>query len=136
MSNGSIQTLGSLEAIRPVFMIVMGVFLAVIAWRLARTSGVWTARTLVAGALLLGFGYAVMIPLYEIRVIEPFSAKGIYQGSAATALGWHVVKLVVMNLGWLLLGVGIALHANVLSLPNPRPRATTRSISPPHESIA
>jgi len=135
MSNGSFMTLGSLEAIRPVFLIVMGVFLALIAWRLARTSGTWTARTLVSGALMLGFGYAVLMPLYEIRVIEPFSSRVVYQGSAATALGWHVVKLVVMNLGWLLFGIGIALHANILNFSTPRPRAVNRTISP-HESIA
>lgn len=135
MSNGSFMTLGSIEAIRPVFLIVMGVFLTLIAWRLAKTSGTWTARTLVAGALMLGFGYAVMLPLYEIRVIEPLSSKGIYHGSAATALGWHVVKLVVMNFGWLLFGIGIALHTNLLAFAAPRPRAVNRTISP-HESIA
>ncbi len=136
MSNGCFQTLGSIEAVRPVFMIVMGVFLAIIAWRLAKTSDTWTARALVAGALMLGFGYAVMMPLYEARIIEPFSSRARFQGSAATALGWHVVKLVVMNLGWLFLGLGIAMHAKLLKSPNPRPRAQQARLSSPHESIA
>lgn len=135
MSNECFLALGSIEAVRPVFMIVMGVFLSLIAWRLAKTSGKWTARTLIAGAFMLGFGYVVMMPLYEAGVIEPFSSKAQFQGSAATALGWHVVKLVVMNLGWLFFGIGIARHANLFGSPAPRPRAHSRSISP-HESVA
>ncbi len=121
MSDGSFLTLGSIEAVRPVFLIVMGVFLLLIGWRLAKTSGTWTSRTLVAGALMLGFGYALMLPLYEAGVIEPLSRKGHYHGAAATAVAWHVVKLMVMNLGWLLFGIGIALHANLLGAPAPRP---------------
>lgn len=135
MSNGTFVALGSIEAVRPVFLIVMGVFLALIAWRLARTSGVWTARALVSGAILLGFGYAVMMPLYDAGVIEHYSTKGLYHGAASTALAWHAVKIVVMNFGWLLFGIGIALHANILGSPAPRPRMETRQISP-HESIA
>jgi dipeptide/tripeptide permease len=135
MSDGTFMTLGSIEAVRPVFLIVMGVFLSLIAWRLSKTAGTWTARTLVSGALLLGFGYVVMMPLYEAGVIERFSSRGHFRGSPETALAWHVVKLVVMNVGWLLFGIGIALHAKILSSPSPRPRAANRKISP-HESIA
>lgn len=135
MSKEYIAALGSIEAVRPVFLIVMGVFLMLVAWRLARKSDRWTARTFVAGALLLGFGYVVMMPLYEAKIIEPFSPRARYQIGAADALAWHVVKLVVMNLGWLLFGLGIAFHANILSLPSPRPRAAARTFSP-HESIA
>lgn len=133
MSNGGLFSLGSIDAVRPVFMIVMGVFLSLIAWRMAKTSGLWTARILVAGALMLGFGYAVILPLYEAGLISRFSPNG--HANAASALGWHVVKLVVMNLGWLFFGLGVAMHANLLSSPAPRPRAQARSLSP-HESIA
>jgi hypothetical protein len=136
MSDGSFLTLGSIEAVRPVFLIVMGVFLALIGWRLAKTSGVWTARWLVAGGMLLGFGYAVMLPLYEARILEPFSPGRHFHGSPAVALAWHVVKITVMNVGWLLFGIGIALHANLLGSPAPRPRAQTRPAPSPHESIA
>ena len=80
---------------------------------------------------MLGFGYAVLMPLYEAGVIEPFSSRQHYHGAAATALGWHVVKLVVMNLGWLLFGIGIALHANILDSPAPRPRAVNPHDFPP-----
>jgi hypothetical protein len=136
MSDVNFVVLGSIEAARPVFLIVMGVFLALIAWRLAKTSGTWTGRMLVAGAFLLGFGYVFVMPLYEAGRIERISVRGHYHGDAATALAWHVVKLVVMNLGWLLFGIGIALHANILGSPAPRTRVATRKISSRHESIA
>lgn len=136
MSNGSFLALGSIEAVRPVFLIVMGVFLALIGWRLAKTSGVWTARWLLAGGMLLGFGYAVMLPMYEAGLIEVFKPARHYHGSPATAFAWHAVKLTVMNVGWLLFGIGIAMHANLLSTPAPRPRATAQPVTSPHESIA
>ncbi len=135
MSNGQFIALGSIEAVRPVFLIVMGVFLTLIAWRLAKTSEGWTARLLISGAFLLGFGYVVLMPLYETGYIERLSAKGHYHGDPAAALAWHVVKLVTMNLGWLFFGIGIALHANILGSPVTRLRPATREISP-HESIA
>jgi hypothetical protein len=135
MSNSGLFILGSIEAVRPVFMIVMGVFLSLIAWRMAKTSGLWTARILVAGAFMLGFGYAVILPLYEAGLIARFSPQGHAHANAASARGWHVVKLVVMNLGWLFFGLGVAMHANLLSSPAPRPRAQARSLSP-HESVA
>ncbi len=125
MSYGSILPLGSIAAIRPVYLIVMGIFLMVVAWRLSKNSSGWAARFIVAGALLLGFGYTVMIPLYEAGVIEPVTRKGIYHGSAATAMGWHAVKLVIMNSGWLLFGMGLALHANLFTTPTPKPRPKT-----------
>lgn len=135
MTYGSILTLASIEAARPVFLVVMGVFLTIIAWRLAKTSGTWTARILTAGALMLGLGYAVIIPLYHAGIIEPFSPRGHYHGSAAAATAWHTVKLVTMNTGWLFFGLGIAMHAKILNAPAPRPRAETHSL-PPHESVA
>lgn len=133
MSDGGFLTLGSIAAVRPVFLIVMGVFLTLIAWRLAKTSGVWTARLLVAGALLLGFGYGVVMPLLEAGVIERYSPRGHYHGSAATAVAWHVVRMVVMNTGWLLFGLGLAMHAKIFNAPAQRPRAQSLVCSP-HES--
>jgi hypothetical protein len=135
MSNIGFIALGSIEAVRPVFLIVMGVFLALIAWRLARTSGTWTARLLVAGAFLLGFGYAVLMPLYEAGVLRYYNPRSHMHGDVATIMAWHAVKLVVMNAGWLLFGLGVAMHAKILSSPAPRPRAQVRNL-PPHESIA
>ena len=87
MSGGAFLTLGSIEAARPVFMIVMGVFMLMFAWRLAKVSDAWTARLLMAGALMLAFGYTLLLPLYDAGVLERYSpARQRYHGSAATAL--------------------------------------------------
>jgi hypothetical protein len=132
MSDGGFQAVGSIEAVRPVFMIVMGVFLLLLGWRLAKTSGVWTSRVLVAGALMLGFGYGVMLPMYEAGVIEKYAAtRTHYHGSAETAIGWHAVKLVVMNAGWLVFGLGLAMHASILGNLAPRKPLKTIRISNP-----
>ena len=135
MNYGISPPLASIEAIRPVFMIVMGIFLMVIAWRLSKCTHGWTARMIVAGALLLGFGYTVMLPLYEAGGIERFSPRGNYHGSAATAIAWHSVKLVAMNSGWLLFGLGLAMHAKVFTAAAPRRQLTPAPLAP-HESVA
>lgn len=135
MSGGGLHMLGSIEAMRPVFMIVMGVFLLLFAWRLAKTSDAWTARILMAGALLLAFGYSLVLPLYEAGVLEHYhSLRSHYHGSAATALGWHVTKLVVMNFGWLVFGTGLAMHAKIIGVPAPAP--LKNPAYSPHESAA
>jgi hypothetical protein len=123
MNFGGMTTLGSIEAIRPVFWMVMGVFIFLYAWRLARRSSGWTARFLVAGALLLAFGYSFVLPMYEAGVLERFAEqRRHYHGSAATALAWNVVKITVMNFGWLVFGTGIALHAGLIRLPVRKPQ--------------
>lgn len=126
--------LASIEAVRPVFLIVMGVFLMLIAWRLAKTSSCWTGRVLVSGAFLLGFGYAILLPLYEAGIIEPISRSGHYHGSPATAHAWQAVKMIVMNFGWLAFGLGLAMHAKLLHSPQ-RSKAQTSPLAS-HESIA
>lgn len=136
MNCGSFHTLGSIEAVRPVFLIVMGVFLCLIGWRLAKTSGAWTGRCLMAGGLLLGFGYSVLLPMYEAGAIESFRPGAGQDAASASAVAWHVVKLVVMNTGWLMLGLGLAMHAKLFGEPAPRPLAQPQTASSPHESIA
>jgi len=116
-------------------MIVMGIFLMVSAWRLLKCTTGWTARLIVSGALLLGAGYTLILPLYETGYIERFSPMGHYHGSGATPLAWHVVTMVTMNSGWLLFGLGLALHAKVFTASSP----TRKLARPPllrHESIA
>ena len=132
----SCPPLGSIEAIRPVFMIVMGIFLMVIAWRICNRTEGWTARLIISGALLLGFGYAVMLPLYEAGSIERLSPTGRYHGSAANAIAWHCVKLVTMNSGWLLLGLGLALHSKAFATTSPRRKLTSPTPLATHESVA
>lgn len=117
MSDGSFEAMGSIEAVRPVFMIVMGVFLMLLGWRLGKSSGVWTARVMMAGALLLGFGYGALLPMYEAGLIEKYTPNRVqYQGSVDTAIGWHAVKVVVMNAGWLVFGLGLAMHASIFGI--------------------
>lgn len=124
MSYGNFPPLGSIAAVRPVYLIVMGVFLMVIAWRLAKNTTGWTARTIVSGALMLGFGYAILMPLYEAGLIARLSSHGHVHGDPAAALAWHAVKTVMMNGGWLLFGIGLAMHAKVFAY-SPAPRLTT-----------
>ncbi len=123
----------SIDAIRPVFMIVMGIFLMIIAWRLANTTTGWTARLMIAGALLLGFGYAVLLPLYEAGGIEKLSRSG-PQNSEATAVAWHCVRIFVMNAGWLAFGLGLALYAKIFSPSAVSRRELSTAQLSPHES--
>lgn len=117
MSYGYLPPLSSIAAVRPVFLIVMGVFLMVIAWRLSKGTEGWTAKLLISGALLLGVGYSVMLPMHEAGIIGQISKGG---SDHSSALAWQAVKMVTMNGGWLLFGVGLALHARVFALPSPR----------------
>ena len=87
-----------------------------------------------SGALLLAFGYAFLMPLYEAGVLERYAPSRLHDhGSAASALAWHVVKLVTMNVGWLIFGIGLAMHANIFGAPAP----TRPSVSyAPHEFVS
>jgi hypothetical protein len=66
-----------------------------------------------AGAVLLALGYSVLLPLYQAGVLLPLSLVGRLPGDPAVAMAWHVVKVVSMNGGWLLFGLGLALHAGI-----------------------
>jgi hypothetical protein len=133
-----VLNLASLEAVRPVFLIVMGVSLMMIAWRLCKEATGWDARAMMAGALLLGFGYTILMPLYEAGKIERVVRSGHFHGDPAVALAWHAVKLLAMNGGWLLFGLGLALHAQLIRLPSRRALTarTTRPALVSHESAA
>lgn len=106
--------LASIGAMRPVFMIIMGVFLLLTVWRITRGTSGWAPRILMAGALMLAFGYAVVMPLYQGGMIVPVSSDGgaLFEHTASQ-LGWHLAKMVSMNCGWLLLGLGSAMHAGL-----------------------
>lgn len=132
MSQLSFLPLAAVPAAKPVFMIVMGIFLLVIAWRLAKGSEKWAGRWMMSGALLLAFGYSVLMPLYEAGKIP---SQGSSAELAASAMAWNTVKMMAMNGGWLLFGVGLALHAKVFQSQHavkisPSPSSTT------HESVA
>lgn len=106
--------LASMDGVRPVFMIIMGLFLMVIAWRVAGKAAPWTARILIAGALLLGLGYSLILPLYEAGVLHAPRPDD-SPNTVAWLLGWKAVKQVALNVGWMLFGFGICLHARVFS---------------------
>lgn len=126
--------LASIGAVRPVFMIVMGVFLMLIAWRMARETEGWSARCLVGGAFLLFFGYAILLPMYEAGKIEPYF-PGAHLKNPSVALGWHAVKLVIMNAGWLVFGLGLGFHSGLFRAAASRKIAKHQTITI-HESAA
>ena len=133
MSYGCFVTLASIEAVRPVFSIVMGIFLLVIAWRLSRSTSGWTSRFIVSGAFLLAFGYILLLPMYEAGTLQNFSPRHRNHPDAASILAWHLVKLTVMNAGWLFLGLGIAMHAKVFS--SPTPASKSAPVLAPHDTV-
>ena len=129
--------LASIGAMRPVFMVVMGAFLLLTAWRMTRGTSGWAPRILMAGALLLAIGYSVVMPLYQAGILVPLSQLGRVPGDAATALAWHVVKVVSMNGGWLTFGFGLAMHAGIFETEkSPAPVESPNSSSPLHGPVA
>lgn len=128
--------LASISAMRPVFMIVMGAFLLLTTWRMTRGTTGWAPRTLIAGALLLAIGYAVVMPLYQAGILIPLSQIGISSADAASALGWHVVKTVSMNGGWLVFGLGLAMHAGIFETEKSAAPIEAPSSSPAHGRTA
>ena len=108
-----VPLIASITAMRPVFMIIMGAFLLLTAWRISRSSSGWTPRILLSGATLLALGYSIILPLYQAGVLVHISQIGRVSVDPSVALAWHVVKVVAMNGGWLLFGLGLALHAGV-----------------------
>jgi hypothetical protein len=115
-------------------MVVMGGFLLMIGWRLSQESRGWSARFLMAGTLLLAFGYVVILPMYEMGRIERIFPGA--HGDTAITVAWHVVKLFTMNAGWLLFGIGIAWHARQLAFKPAVTYSPATKLSPVHESAA
>jgi len=112
-----LPALASIDAMRPVFLIVMGLALLLVAWRLTRHDSGWPARLIMAGALLLAFGYSAVLPLYEARVLLPLDLLAYFPDrDAGSVMGWHLTKVFAMNGGWLLFGLGLALKARVFEV--------------------
>lgn len=129
--------LAALTSARPVFLIVMGLALLLVAWRMTAGRSDWGSRLMLAGAGLLAFGYAVVLPLYAAKVIVPAHLIAYHLDfHPIAAFGWHVAKLTAMNGGWLLFGIGLAHRAGVFPArrrPVPgeplRPTLTSRPFS-------
>mgnify|MGYP000088422509 CR=1 FL=1 len=114
---------------RPVFMMLMGLSLLLVTWRLTRRCPGWPARTMMTGATMLAFGYAVVLPLYELRIaFPPELLIFVPKADPVAVYGWHLTKLTTMNGGWLLFGLGLALHTRAFESLVPSPRRS------PHES--
>jgi hypothetical protein len=146
LSNGSmtfappVPLIAATPALRPVFLIVMGAFLLLTAWRMTRGTRGWTPRIILTGATLLAFGYAVVMPLYEAGIIVPLSKIGTMGTNPDAVILWQAVKMISMNAGWLLFGTGMALHAGLFetvrsTAPVQAPRTSPRT-SPVHEPVA
>lgn len=143
LSNGSMTfappvplLAASTPQLRPVFLIVMGAFLLLTAWRMTRGTGGWTPRIILTGASLLAFGYAVLMPLYEAGIILPLSKIGTMGANPDVIILWHTAKLVCMNAGWLMFGTGMALHAGLFETAKSHAPVQVPRTSPVHEPVA
>ncbi|GAA5484170.1 hypothetical protein [Haloferula sargassicola] len=102
--------LASLEAARPVFLMLMGISIVLISWRLTKKVTGWPPRILMAGAMLLALGYSVLLPLYEAGVlIRPAMLPYMPGADPVATMAWEVTKTISMNFGWLLFGLGLFL---------------------------
>lgn len=114
--------LASIDAMRPVFLILMGLSLLLVAWRLTRGHRGWPARTMLAGAVLLALGYGLILPLYELQLIPPPQfLPYLPHVDPSVVFAWHIAKLFAMNGGWLFFGLGLALHARAFEALSPAP---------------
>jgi hypothetical protein len=120
----------------------MGAFLLLTAWRMTRGTRGWTPRIILTGANLLGFGYAILMPLYEAHILTPLDQIGLMGTNPDAVILWHAAKVLCMNLGWLMFGTGMALHAGLFETTKshapvqvPR-RSTSPRTSPVHEPVA
>ncbi|WP_193214345.1 hypothetical protein [Luteolibacter marinus] len=131
-----VPLLATINAMRPVFMIVMGAFLLLTIWRMTRGTHGWTPKVLMAGAILLAFGYSVVLPLYHADVLPKLSQVGFFSPNSDVAMGWHIVKLVAMNGGWMLFGLGLAMHAGIFETEKSPAPVESPSTSPFHGPAA
>ncbi|MBN8460135.1 MAG: hypothetical protein J0M04_20090 [Verrucomicrobia bacterium] len=98
----------SLDLSRVPLMMALGLALVVFTWRLAaharRGRGL-----LVSGALMLGLGYSVVLPLQDTGILNR-GHEGHSHEQLTDSTAWKVSRGILMNTGWLLLGSGLALQ--------------------------
>lgn len=67
-----------------------------------------------SGALLLALGYSLILPLYSAGVLVPIERIPNYPERDPIAIvTWQLVRMIALNGGWLLFGLGLALHARL-----------------------
>lgn len=126
--------LASLDLSRAPLMMALGLALLVFTWRMAGRVRGGGRLPLLAGAVLLGLGYSVMLPLQESGILNR-GHEGHDHARVTETAAWNMSRVAVMNLGWLLLGSGLALH--VRSARISLSVSSTQSPSPTsHESLA
>jgi len=137
-----VPLLAATPQVRPVFLIVMGAFLLLTAWRMTRGTRGWTPRLLLTGASLLAIGYSILTPLYEAGMLVRLDELRKIDADPATIVFWHCARLLAMNAGWFIFGLGIAAHAGLFETARsfapvqvPRTSHSPRT-SPVHDSIA
>jgi hypothetical protein len=99
----------SLDLSRAPLMMALGLALMVFTWRLAGRVRGGSRPLLQTGAILLGIGYAVMMPLQDSGILRA-GHEGHRHELVTDTAAWRMSKVAVMNLGWLLLGCGLAMQ--------------------------
>lgn len=123
--------LALIDSTRPVFLVIMAISLILFVWRLARHCEGWSGWLLMSGAILLGFGYGVVLPMIEAEAFNAFTQHHHVISTAMATL--QVIKQVTMNLGWLMLGMGFAFHTKVFAAASAPEQVNHRQA---HESLA
>jgi len=113
--------LASFDYTRVPLMMLLGVALVIFTWRMLSHGEGRGRHLMMIGALLLGTGYAILFPLQDSGLLTPAQsglAKAVdaHCGIIDTAM-LDTAKMVVMNLGWLLFGGGLALRVSANRTP-------------------
>lgn len=118
--------LASFDYTRVPLMMLLGVALVIFTWRMLSHGEGRGRQLMMVGALLLGCGYAILLPLQDSGLLTTAHGDhaGHDHGGMVDTAMLDTAKLVVMNLGWLLFGGGLALRvsANRAPLANPIPQ--------------
>lgn len=106
-------------------MMLLGVALVIFTWRMLSHGEGRGRHLMMIGALLLGCGYAILFPLQDSGLLAAACADHAHAGhdhGGIEAAGMlDLAKLVVMNLGWLLFGGGLALRVSANRAPDATP---------------
>jgi hypothetical protein len=78
------------------------------------------------GATLLAGGYSVILPLYEAQVLVSVENLHFYpEADPANAFAWQSIRLIAMNGGWFLFGLGLVVHTRLMGNTDPATAAAS-----------